>query len=76
MAKKKKTYNVIGQVVCVLRTKWSTSIGLTAVTEIKATTTAGALRAAKRVWRERGEWPVAALRRKAACTIHPSVEEV
>lgn len=79
---KKKTYNAQAQVVCTFRgagagySRRSTSIGLTTVFDIRATTKRGAETIAKRTWRSRGELPVPGMKRKASCKIHPSVEEV
>jgi hypothetical protein len=83
MARKAKRYNAMANVVCVLRggsrasgaSRSRTSIGLSTVYDIKATTKLGAERAARRTWRSRGELPVPGMKRKAACKLHASVEE-
>lgn len=82
---KKRRYNVTAQVVCTYRkgrqkdqpleSRWRSSIGLTTV-ETTATTPVGALRNAKRAWRERGELPVPGTYRRASCRLVPDVGEL
>jgi hypothetical protein len=71
----KKRYNAQAQVVCAARNGYRTSVGLTTVFDIYATTKKGAERIAKKTWRSRGELPVPGMKHKARCVIHPSVEE-
>jgi len=68
----KKRYNAQAQAVCTTRDGYRTSIGLTTVFAIRATTKTRALRTAKRTWRSRGELPVTGMKK---CVLHPSVEE-
>lgn len=71
-----KLFNATAQVVCQQRNGYRTSIGLTTITDIKATTKTGATRKAKRTWRDRGELPVPGMKHKASCKLHASVEEI
>jgi hypothetical protein len=72
---RKKTFNAMAQVVCVFRGGSRTSVGLSTLFDIRATTKRGAEVIAKRTWRQRGELPVPGMKHKASCKIHPSVEE-
>ena len=76
MARRVKTFIAIGQVACQKRDGYRTSIGLSTVDDIRATTKAGATRKALKTWRSRGELPVPGMKHKASCKVHPSVEEI